>query len=141
MKNKKGDFMKFLVLLFIPMFASAQDLGPVQDVYTTLPDFLGDLINSVGGMKGASAMAIAFAVVKLLMKAMGLPFVQNLFSGDAVKGQWKITIVIVLSLISGVLGLVVSGVDLGAALVHSTTLAAYSVLFNQLYKQFVEKKS
>lgn len=88
----------------------------------------------LGGLKGASALVIAGIVVQGLMLAV------RSFLGDLI-GQYKLLLVLGLSLVSGVVALMVSGVPLGAALVHSTTLAAFSVFFNQIYKQFFEKKS
>lgn len=88
----------------------------------------------LGGLKGASALVIAGIVVQGLMLAV------RSFLGDLI-GQYKLLLVLGLSLVSGVVALMVSGVPLGAALVRSTTLAAFSVFFNQIYKQFFEKKS
>jgi hypothetical protein len=59
-----------------------------------------------------------------------------------VKGGVKLTIVLGLSLASGVLSSMVIGhLSIGAALVHSSTLSMAVVFSNQVYKQFFEKKA
>lgn len=89
-------------------------------------------ITALGGLKGAGAFVIAGIVVQGLM----LLFRSKL--GDFA-GKFKILVVYFLSIASGIIALKIAGVDIGAAFVHSNTLAALQVFLNQLYKQFFEK--
>lgn len=127
--------MTFVVpLLLIPIFAMSQELPPVSDT-----DFFLYVIQSLGSLKGAGALAIAYFVSQLILKFMATPLAMNLLKG--VKGPVKLTVVLAVNLLSGVLSLMVlNGMTLGPAIMHSTTLAAFSVLFNQIYKQYVEKQ-
>jgi hypothetical protein len=129
-----GFFAVFLVFL-IPLMLFAQDLVvPVS----SNEDFIGLLLQSLGGLKGASSLAIAGIVVQLLMKFVGTPWADKLFANA---GPWKLIIVALLSYLSGVVGLMASaGLSFGAAALHSSVLAAFMVFLNQVYKQFIEKK-
>lgn len=142
--------MKYLMALFMffffPLVAIAQEVvapapatgSPLIDQHTS--EFLKLLIDSLGGLKGASSLAIAGVVVQLLIKAMNLPAVGKLFS--EAQGWLKLLIVTGLSLVAGVIGLMTAGgLTLGAALVHSTTLAALMVFGNQLIQHFFPPKA
>lgn len=121
--------------LFI-MSAMAQ----VDDPMATIPvsSFLEALLASLGGFKGASGLAVAGLVVQLLIKLLKTDLMGKLF--DKIDGIWKLVIIMTLTYASGVITLVLQGVDWGAALIHSTTLASLMVLGNQVYKHFTEKK-
>lgn len=95
-------------------------------------DEMGALLAALGGLKGASAVAIAVVVVQGLMLLLRT-------SLGEMAGKWRLLIVYLLSIVSVVLALKVSGVDLGAALVHANTLAALQVFLNQVFKQFFQK--
>ncbi len=137
--------MRFIMMFLFSATAFAQDVGDIQPVLTDVSnqDFLGDLLQSLGGLNGASALAATAILIKLLLKFLSTPWGQNVL-GKAFKdmaGGWKLTIVTGLSLAGGVIGLMTAGgLSAGAALVHSTTLAAFMVFSNQIYKQFFEKK-
>lgn len=131
-----NTFGLFLFALFLPVFAFAQEAVPAP---ISNDDFLKLLIESIGGAKGASALVIAGIVVKVLLAFLSSNFFNQFFKN--VSGAVKLLIVSALSLASGVIALMVSGLPLGAALVHSSTLTAFLVLFNQIYKQFIEKKA
>lgn len=117
-----------LTLCLFPIVALAQEVAPPVDAAAALEN----LINSLAGLKGAGALAISAFVVQVIMRLL------NTKLGD-VAGKWKLLIVYVLSVVSGVLGLKAAGLDIGAALVHAQTLAAFQVLANQVYKQFIKK--
>jgi len=120
----------FMSLIFLPLCLFAQDV--VTDVVVSNEDFIKLLIESIGGVKGASTLAIVGIVVQLVMA-----FFNTKFGGNLVKGSVKLLIVTGLTLVGGVIGLMVSGgLDIGAALIHSTTLSALMVFVNQLIKQF-----
>lgn len=118
-----------LLVFLLPMLAFAQDAVPTEE-------FLKALIASIGGMKGASHLAIAGVVVQLLIMLLKTPLMGSVFK--KIGGQWKLTVVSGLSLIAGVISLKLSGVELGAALIHSTTLTAFMVFANELYKHFAK---
>lgn len=136
----------FSLILFPCLLLAQEVVAPALPVPVVDPnmDFLNLLMQSLGGIKGASALAIAGIVVKLLLKALDLPLVAGLM-GKAFK-DWasglKLTVVLALSYVAGVIGLMVppTSLSLGAALVHSSTLAAFVVLSNQVYKHWIEKK-
>lgn len=90
-----------------------------------------------GGLKG---LGIAFVIAKFLLMfilspglSMKIPFLQ--------KGSVKITVAIGLNLAVSILTLMVySNLSFGAALTHSSVLAAFSVFGNQVFKQYLTKK-
>ncbi len=130
-----------LSLLLFSTLASADDAGvPVQVILDPVTNeaFLKLLLESIGGMKGAGALGLAFIVSKLLIALFKTKFVDGFF--NKIDGAWKLTVVLVLSLASGVLGLSVAGVPIAAALIHSATLSSFMVLVNQIYKQFFAKE-
>lgn len=124
----------FIVCLF-PAFLLAQEaIDPAPLIPAPTSDDLGKLLESLGGLKGASAMGIAAVVVQAIM----LFFRSSL--GDFA-GKYRLLLVYFLSLVSGVLSLKLAGIDFGAAVLHSNTLAAAQVFLNQAVKQFFVKKS
>ena len=95
-------------------------------------DALQQLINSLGGLKGATALGIAVFVVQAILLFFRTKLAD--FSG-----KWRIVIVAGLSVVVGTLSLLVSGLPITAALVHADTAAAVQVFIHQLWKQFTEK--
>lgn len=129
-------FITFLMAMFFSMVTFAQEvvLDPV-----TNEKFVTELFNSLGGVKGAGTLAIVGLVVQMLIMFLKTPLFGSLFKN--VTGQIKLLIVTGLSLVSGVVGLMlVEHLTLGAALIHSTTMTAFMVFANQIYKQFIVKK-
>lgn len=129
----------YLLLAFVAMLSLA-GIVFAQDVIVPVPttDFLQSLLSSIGGLKGASALAIAGVVSKLLLMFMGTDLFNQWFKN--LDGGVKLVIALALSFISGLIALRMSGIDWGAALIHSSTLSAFVVLSNQVYKQWFEKK-
>lgn len=116
-------------------------MGYAQEVTQQVSelDFLQYAIQTLGGLKGASAWVIAAAIVQVCVKFMNSKFAD--FAFKKVKGSIKLTIVLFLSYLAGVLSLVTVGdMNIGQALVHSSSLSAFLVLANQIYKQFFVKK-
>lgn len=124
--------LKTILFLVVAVLFSSQVFASVEDVVDTNV-FLMELIKSLGGIKGASGLAIAALVTQLIMKALQTPLA-------AMMGKYRLLVVALLSLVSGVLALMVSGVTLPMALLHSTTLTAVQVFVHQILKQFAEKK-
>jgi hypothetical protein len=127
-------FVLTLVLTSFALTTFAHATGEIPAPLST-DEFLGALLASLGGLKGASTMGIVVIAVQLLMKLAMTK------AGD-LAGKWKLTIVFLLTLVSGVLGLVYKDhLSIAAALLHSTTLAALQVLAFQVIKQFSEDPS
>lgn len=129
--------LAILAILLVPAVAFAQVdpaslpvLLPTADLSTE--QALGELLKSLGGFKGATALGIVFLVVQA-----SLLFFRTKLADFA--GKWKLVIVTALSLVGGVIGLLVSGVPLLAALTHATTFTSLQVFGNQFIKQFAEK--
>lgn len=137
-----GAILLALVAMILPViFAHADDGGAVvaPAVDPTL-DFLKLLLDSLGGMKGASTLAIVGIVVQLLIKLVDLPLLGSLFSGS--KGWVKLVIVSGLTFALAPITLVqTQGLTWGAALVHSATLTAFMVFANQVYQHFAPAKA
>lgn len=129
--------MKFLVAMFL-FVISMVTFGQVIEPPMPPSDFFEILIQSLGGLKGASKLAIAGIVVKVLLAFANSELFGKAFS--KIKGSMKLIIVLALSLVAGVIALMSEGMELSAALMHSTTMSAFLVLVNQIYKQFFEKE-
>lgn len=122
-------------LMFTGLQVYAQDvIIPV----VTNDEFISQLFLSLGGLKGATSLAIAGVIVKLILQFASTEMFGKIFKN--LSGGVKLTIVLGLSLASGVIALMLSGVPLVTALLHSSTLSAFVVLSNQVYKQYIEKK-
>ena len=137
------NYFNYLILILVcsilfTVTAIAQVAADVIPVLDNL-QFLELLIASIGGMKGASTLAIVGIVLKILLaflnSEMGLKSFRNL------KGASKLCIVLGMSYASGIITLMaVNGLGFWAAFVHSSSLSAFVVLSNQMYKKFLEKK-
>lgn len=116
------------------------ELAQASEVIASDPhiDFIKLLITSIGGLKGASNLAIVAVVIQLLLKLIDLPAFGKIFSNFSAAG--KLLLVSGLTMVLGPISLILEGVPLGAALVHSATLSALTVFVHQVYKHFIEKK-
>jgi hypothetical protein len=138
-KSMKNYFKVLFTMLTVAMFGVfASALAFAADVLpqpVSSDEFLAALLGSLGGFKGASTLVIVGIVTQLAMKLLMTKV------GDFA-GKWKITIVLTLSIVVGVVGLMsTEHLTLLAALLHSTTLAAFQVLGHQLLVQFSEKEA
>lgn len=104
-------------------------LNLIAQVEVPTEDVLKSVVDLIGGIKGASALAISGLVVQLLMK-----FFNSSLSNFA--GKYKLLIVYGLSVASMVIASVVSGGSLVSALINGNVLAAVQVLCHQIYSQF-----
>lgn len=91
------------------------------------------LIESLGGLKGASTLAIIAFIVQLLMLLLRTQL-------GAFAGKWRLVVVLGLTMVGGVIALKMQGMEWVAAILHSSTLAAAQVFGHQMFKQFYEKK-
>lgn len=134
----------FIAALLLPVWCLAQEVVNVAVPVVVPPvdpngEFINLLIASLGGLKGASTLAIVGIVVQIIIKALNLPIAGKLFSES--KGWIKLLIVSGLTLVGGVTGLMsVEKLSFAAALIHSTTLTALMVFGNQLIQHFSPKK-
>jgi len=109
-------------------------LPEAQKALPVSPEFIDFLIASFNGMKGAGVIGGAAILIQLIVKALDQPFSDHFFGKRS--GFNKLLIVSALTLALTPLGLVQgAGLSIGAALLHSTTLASFMVFLNQLYKQ------
>lgn len=131
MKFFKSLALGFATFLFLFSFKALADEGVIVPPST---DDIAALLASLGGLKGASALAIAALVVQGLMLLIRTKL-------GEMAGKYRLLIVYALSVGASILALRIAGVDLGAALVHGNTLAALQVLANQVFKQFFVKES
>jgi hypothetical protein len=116
----------FLCFLF-PVAAIAQAASLPVDLSTQ--DALGQLLSSLGGVKGASALGIIAVVLQAIMLFFRTPLANF-------AGKWRFLIVAGTSLVAGTVALIATGTPVLAALAHANTLAATQVFFHQLVTQF-----
>ncbi len=118
----------FLIFVFAwPVYALAQAASLPVDLSTE--DALGQLLNSLGGIKGATVLGIVGLVLQSALLFFRTPLANF-------AGKWRLLIVAGISLVAGTVALVVSGVPVLAALGHANTLAATQVFFHQFIQQF-----
>ncbi len=131
--RKVTGIMLAVLLMMIPFAIFA------QEVPTNLADT--DAIQQILAVlttKGLQGLAAVAAGVQVIMLALRSDYVVAKF-GD-IKGKYRITALLALTLVGGVLSLMIEGMQLVPAILHSTTVAAFQVLANQAYKQYVVKK-
>ncbi len=134
-----------LQALFAFTFLPTLSLADAIVTQPTIPmveseDWISLVFQSMGGGKGAVALGIVLIVVKFIIKFLKSPMSKSVFA--RLDGTQKMTLVLGLNVVGGVIGLMVSGnVSLGAALVHSVTLANVSVFLNQIYQHYFEDKN
>jgi hypothetical protein len=104
-------------------------------------DLLQHLLLAMGGMSGLKGLALAFFIAKLLLFLLVSPLLSK-FAPSLDKGGWKLTIVVFMNLVVGVLTLMSppQSLSFGIAVTHSSVLALASVFANQAYKQYLTSK-
>lgn len=127
--------MHFLIFVSMALFLTLSALGQ-EAANLKIDEYLPLLLNSLGGIKGASGLAVAATIVQVVMYSLRLDMVQKRL--PKLLGKHKLILIYALSLVSGVLSLRLQGIDLMASLLHSNTLAAYQVLAHQAFKQLKE---
>lgn len=120
---------------------SAED----QKAIDSLPQVSNDqlfqyLLDSIGGIKGASTLTIAYIIAQAILFFLLSPLFLSVFPKLANDGT-KLLIAVAVHLIVGVLGLMLKeNLSIGLALTHSTTLASFAVLLDQVRKKIFRKK-
>lgn len=125
--NKINKFA-LLGLFLLPTLVLAQEQDP--SVLITA------LIQALTSSGGISVLAVVAAIVQIVIYI----FKQTPI-GQKLAGKWMLLIVSGLTIVSGVIGMMMNGASLGAALVSSSVLASFQVFLNQVYKLFIEKKA
>lgn len=110
-------------MLVMTVLAFAQEV-----IVPPTSDEIMNWLKAIGGLKGATALAIAVFVVQGIML-----FFRSQLASFA--GVWQLLIVNGLTLVFGVLALKLSGVDWVSCLLSSQTLAALQVFIHQLITQ------
>lgn len=123
------SFLLFLGVLFLSGLALAQTSTTLLDPAIQPPssDEVSAFFSSLKGLTGP--LAIAAAVVQGLMLVIR-KYIDL--------GNYKLLVVLFLSTVFGILSLRIAGVPLSEAMLHAQTLAAFQVLFHQIYVQFVK---
>ena len=134
-------FGLFIVMLMAPILLFAQEAAEsavaavtaAADAVTppTADDFT-KFMAAIGGMKGAGTMGIVIVVVQGLLLALRSQL-------GSIAGKWRLVAVSLLTLVAGVIGLKVTGMDWMGALMNSASLAMFQVFFHQAKKQFIDK--
>lgn len=131
--KKFFGIMFALLVMMIPFALFAQEVpAPISDI-----DAVQQIL-AVLTTKGLSGLALVAAVVQVLMIALRSNYVIAKF-GD-LKGSTRITALLALTMVGGIVTLMMQGMAIIPAILHSTTIAAFQVLANQVYKQYFVKK-
>jgi hypothetical protein len=100
-------------------------------------DAIQMILSQLTGQKLAG-LGLVGAVIQVLMILLRTDLVVK-YIGE-VNGQLRFAAVACLSMVGGIITLMSGGLTLGAAVMHSTTLAAFQVFFHQMYTVYIEKK-
>ena len=117
-----------------PVLVKNEEPSTVTDA-----DFFQSIGSAIGGMKGASTIVIIGILLQIAFKFLSTPLSGKTF--PQLSGKTKITVVLVLSTLSTLVGLVAQGMDWKAAALSGVGLAAISSLIQQLWTQYVGQKS
>lgn len=129
--------MRFVLLITMSIFASIAVYA--QALTDSVSDsFAFDQIMQIFQGPHLAGLALVAAVVQSLMLILRTEFVISRFGSAS--ASVRLALVFLFSTIGGVVQLMSNGMTLHAALLHSTTLAAYQVLGHQLYTVYLEKK-
>ncbi len=125
--------LALLLLLAAPLVAFAQAAASLPvDAPLAVGDALSELVRLLGTLKGASALVIALVVVQAVMLALRTPLADKL-------GKWKLTALLLLSVVVGTLSAKVAGATWLAAISAGPTLAGFQNFAHQIWTQFTEK--
>ena len=114
--NKFKVFMATMAAMIVTGFAALAFANtlPVVIPSVTNTQFIEALLISMGGLKGASTLAVIATALQLIFKALGTPMFGSLF--NKLEAQVKFIIVGLLSIASLAVAQMVTGVDLVTAL-------------------------
>lgn len=145
-------FALIIAFSFTTLFAFAAEVGVTGDQsphVITSPleqDNLGEVVikpatadqvlkafTDVVTVKNMGTLAIVFAAVQALMA-----WLQS--AGGTIAGKWRISILILATMIAGTVGGMIDGAGFGAAFVTSLLIIPPQITVSQLYKQFMTPK-
>lgn len=132
----KKYMLAFLSMPLLYSFSSwAQEVAApvVSQVNDQIVQVANPLLQSMNGSSGVTSMAVVALIVQALM------LVVNSRYGN-LAGKYRFTIMYALNALGGIAALKLQGVDTFTAMTHSNTMAAYQVMLNQAYKQFIKKQ-
>lgn len=127
----KNGILRLLAVMVLLLSLGAAALAQ-EAVVPPSGEEVKALFEALGGLKGLGALGIVALVVQAVMLVL-----RSAIGG--LLGKFRLVIVYGLSIVGGVLALHLSGVGIGAALLHANTLAALQVFANQIYRQFLVK--
>ncbi|NBW99056.1 hypothetical protein EBR03_05745 [bacterium] len=120
--------------MFLILLSGVGVLAFAEDVLPPTPEEWGKII--VDLTKGElGLLAVVGVVVQAVMLLLRTPAVVKIIGEKT--GKWRLLAVSFLSLVGGVAALKAQGMDWGAALAHSSTLAAVQVFLHSLYKELM----
>lgn len=125
--NKYAVLIVLWMVCLIPFYVFGQEVAPVTDAEWKA------FFMSIGGLKGAGAMAIAAVVAQGLFLALRTKLGEY-------AGKFRFLAISFLTLVTGIVALKMTGLDWSSVLMHSTTLVAFQVFLNNAYKQLLTPK-
>lgn len=125
----------FLILaVFTPLVVMAQiDLSVIFGNVDAIQMILSQLTT-----QKLAGLGLVGGVIQVLMILLRTDIVIK-YAGK-MSAQVRFAIVAGLSLVGGIVALMAGGLTFGAAIMHSTTLAAFQVFFHQIYTMYIETK-
>lgn len=134
MKKLFGIFM-VISFLCLPLAVMAQvDMTPVSEL-----DFLQQLLQFVGGVKGMASAAAILAGVQVVIMFLKTAWAGKVFA--KLTGDMKMLVVTFLTIIAGYLSMKIAGVPASEALLKTLALPMVQEFLYQVYKQFIAKKA
>lgn len=132
-----GTLFVCMILMIATAAMALEQVGDTPTVSNT--EFLSFLSLSIGGLKGASAIAIAYTLSQILMTFLKSEW------GFSLSKNWsnkaKFVVYFLVALVAGLLTLVhIGGLSWGAAATHSTVVAFVGAGLYRIYELFFEKK-
>lgn len=132
--------ISFAATLVFTTATLAQEVGAAADAVVTNPEVIQPptvadwqaFLSALGGAKGLGTLGVIGVVVQGLLLALRSQI-------GAYAGRYRLVAVALLTFVTGGVGLKLSGLDWASVLMHSSTLLAFQVLLNQVFKQFVVK--
>jgi len=123
----------FLFSLWTAISFAQGEPTPTLPGAISLADWINMAVIVGGGVKGMSTLGVAAALSQLLLKMMGSPLAKY-------AGKYKLVLITLLTLVSGVTGLMLTTeMSVWAAMMNSASIVAFQVFVHQIYVQFVKK--
>lgn len=121
----------FLAIALFPVLALADD--PISNA-----DAIQKILAELSSHK-LVGMGLVAAAVQVIMIALRSELVTSMLG--KIDSSIRLALVLGLTWLGGVTTMMAGGMTFGAALLHSTSLAAFQVFAHQLYTVYIEKKT